>query len=124
MNTSVPIIDFPLAEGGAYQGELLFERVEDLPEKVTPNARSDEGYIVGHSETGHHHVVQDNDVDHFLASGKDAGLVSFLRVTGDHADVVHLRPYDTHHTLRLPKGTYRVRTQVEYRPEGWEKVVD
>jgi hypothetical protein len=50
--------------------------------------------------------------------------VSYLDVQTDHADVVHLRGLDTHETLRLPRGTWEIRRQQEWSPEGWRRVED
>ena len=104
------------------QGDVLFRRIDKLPEGVREQPRGAGPLIVTHSETGHHHVVPDAAVAHFMAP-QGGGLLSYLRVDTS-ADVVHLRPFDTHETLRLGAGVWEVRRQREWVPEGWRQVED
>ena len=78
--------------------------------------------IVAHSETGHHHAIDDGAVRYFSEPGSPT--LTYLAIDGQFADVVHHRPYDTHETLRLTKGLWEVRRQREWSPEGWRVVSD
>jgi hypothetical protein len=55
-------------------------------------------------------------------------LISYLsvgdNVSGGGADVIHMRPWDTHETLRLPSGTWKILRQREMSPQGWRRVED
>jgi len=108
----------------AAQGDLYLIRVDSLPanaKKVDPKG---EHYIVAHSETGHHHVVEaDPEVGYYVDPDNDrrAWLV-VDKIIG--AQLQHLRTYDTHETLLVPKGIIELRRQVEYTPQGLRKVVD
>src|SRR5262245_29430678 len=106
----------------AAQGDVLFRRIERLPEGVVerPTARP---MVIAHSETGHHHAIDDLGVRLYEQPLRDP-LLCFLAVEGPHADVVHQRPYDTHQTLRLGPGYWEVRRQREWTPEGWRRVED
>jgi hypothetical protein len=106
----------------AAQGDVLFRRVENLPSGVVERARHGT-IIVAHSETGHHHGIDDPSVRFFEMLTRDP-MVCFLSVDGDFADVVHARPHDTHETLRLSRGHWEVRRQREWTPEGWRRVED
>ncbi len=108
-------------ENQGAQGDVLFRRIEKVPAGATEQPRGKGGLIVAHSETGHHHVIPDAGVAHF-SNSKDA-LVSYLQVDTS-ADVVHLRAFDTHETLRLGAGAWEVRRQREHAPEGWRRVED
>lgn len=103
------------------QGDVLFRRIDKLPEdaKEVP----DKGRIVvAHSETGHHHAIDDTGVVRF--EGNDP-LIGYLQLASDHCDVVHHRPFDTHETIRLlGAGVFEVRRQREYTPEGYRRVED
>lgn len=106
------------------QGDVLFRRVERVPEgfvAAKPTAR----IVVAHSETGHHHAIDDTGV--VLYESKDP-LVCYLSMeTADHVDVVHHRSFDTHETMRLGGGVgavWEVRRQREWAPEGWRRVED
>jgi hypothetical protein len=106
----------------AAQGDVLFRRVDRLPDEVKKQERRG-SIVVAHSETGHHHVIRSPNVE--LYRGADP-LVSFLRLDCDFADVEHMRPFHTHETLRLlgAEGVptyFEVRRQREHVPEGWRQ---
>jgi hypothetical protein len=100
------------------QGDVLFRKVDTIPGDYHPQPRAGV-LVVAHSETGHHHVISSPDVTLY-----DNGnpWLCFLRLEAAFADVEHLRPYDTHETLRL-LGTeaaftcFEVRRQREYAPD-------
>src|SRR3990167_8125056 len=106
----------------AAQGDILIQRAEGVPDGSVTVKRIGGGLIVAESETRHHHMVHNRRVEMF-ADGKDP-LVCYLRVEGDHADLVHHRDVNPHETIRLPKGCYRIRRQREWTPEGWRVVND
>ena len=110
------------------QGDCLFRRVAKMPKEAQ---RSDEKgpLVVAHSETGHHHSIDERDgVAMFTVPGDP--LRCYLQLDGvEYADVVHHRAWDTHDTIRLLGGgkkatVYEVRRQREYVPEGWRRVED
>jgi hypothetical protein len=104
------------------QGDVLFVPVSELPVNAQP--ATDTGRIVvAHSETGHHHAIDDDGVVRFEVGDP---LCCYLRVDGLHADVVHHRSFDTHPTVRLfgHGGLYQVKRQREQTPRGWERVHD
>jgi ribosome modulation factor len=113
-------------ESIAAQGELLLSRVDEVPEGADRLESQDGRWLVlGHSETGHHHAI---DVQQFpevqLFELSDDQLNAYLKVGQPFADLVHLRGYDAHETLRLPKGTYQIRRQREHWIDGWRQVQD
>lgn len=109
------------------QGEILFIRVEDFDDAATAykTAAPENGrLIVGHSESGHHHVID-------LARSPNAQLLihstnQFIGrlVLGEDAEVEHLRSHDTHAPAQLPAGKYVVRWRREHSPEGLRRVQD
>ncbi len=103
------------------QGDVMFRRVASIPEGAEAQKRVGP-IVVAHSETGHHHTIPDECVTHYART--DSPLVSWLKIDGDHADVVHQRTFDTHETLRLGGGAWEVRRQREHTPEGWRRVDD
>lgn len=107
----------------AAQGDLLIRRIENLPEGLQPMKAENGNFIVAHSETGHHHVIAERPgVEVF--DGTDP-LVSYLRVVEQtEVTLEHLRNFDTHEPLTIKGGTYEIRRQREYTPEGWRKVAD
>lgn len=103
------------------QGDVLFRRIAALPEGAKPIDEKGR-IVVAHSETGHHHAIDDTGVVRFEMNDP---LVCYLQLAADHCDVVHHRPFDTHETIRLSgAGVFEVRRQREYTPEGWRRVED
>jgi hypothetical protein len=100
----------------AAQGDVLFRRIDEIPAETVE--RPAQGpIVVGHSETGHHHVIDDPAVALFEKTARDP-LLCYLWVHGDFADVSHQRPYDTHETLRLTRGAWEVRRQREWATDA------
>lgn len=113
-----------IKEQGA-QGDVLFLRVDRIPEAakdVTAIERSGGVLILSHSETGHHHAIDNPEVKMFREPGDP--MIAYLQIEGVGAEVVHHRSFDTHETIKLPAGLWQVRRQREYTPEGWRRVED
>jgi hypothetical protein len=112
----------------AAQGDCLFRRVTAVPKEAIKQKRKGV-LIVAHSETGHHHTIDDSRVGYYEVPGNP--LVAYLQL-GDcdeigGVDVVHQRNFDKHETLRLlgaPGDVWEVRRQREWTPEGWMRVLD
>jgi len=100
----------------AAQGDVLFRRLAALPSDAVEQPHVGR-LVVARSETGHHHVIDDRCVRRFERRPRDP-LLCFLSIEGSFADVVHLRPYDTHETLRLAPGIWEIRRQREWTLEG------
>lgn len=110
-------------ENCAAQGDLYITRVAALPEGIKMTQADGGRYIVAHSETGHHHVVEAEGC-HYYEVVEDP-LTAYLEVI-DATEVTlkHLRAWDTHDPLTIGPGIYRIRRQREYTPEGWRRVAD
>lgn len=114
----------------AAQGDVLFRRIDKLPDGLVPAGPTNGHLVVTHSETGHNHVML---LDRPTSAGdppavemfnhKDNALLSWLKVNRPTA-LEHQRPYDTHETLLFAPGIYEVRRQREYTPEGFRRVED
>ena len=105
------------------QGDILIRRIDKLPKDVI-KAKSENGkFIVAHSETGHHHSVTEHAGVQYYTT-KDP-MVAYLSVIEDvEAKLEHERTFDTHESILLKGGTYEIRRQREYTPEGWRRVED
>ena len=106
----------------AAQGDVLFIRAQKLPESAQHSDKLGD-IVVAHSETGHNHVVSENFEAKYFTEPSDP-FTCYLQIDSDFADVVHHRSFDTHETIRLPKGLWQVRRQREYTPEGYRMVED
>lgn len=104
------------------QGDVFFRRVARIPDGCTEAARVNGAIVVTHSETGHNHEIGGSPDTRLMEY--QGGLVAYLSIGDPFADVVHCRSFDTHRTIRLGRGTWEVRRQREYTPEGWRRVED
>lgn len=108
----------------AAQGEILFLRTDKIPEGLQ-TAKPENGHlIIGHSETGHHHVIDlKKSKQAQLLIDKTNALIAYLDI-GEDSIVEHLRSYDTHESIKLPAGKYQIRYRAEDTPQGWQRVMD
>jgi hypothetical protein len=103
----------------AAQGDILLSRVTSLPTSNLIEAPPVAGQLIlARSSTAHHHVVVGE-----ARLYREDDLTSYL-VAEEEVEVVHLRPHDTHETLRLGAGVWEVRRQREWVPAGWRRVED
>jgi hypothetical protein len=93
------------------QGDLLFISVEIVPEAAKPR----EGGVLQEGEsTGHAHRIIDLEgaqIFEYNRSWREPADV-YIRVTADSAPVVH----EEHHTITLPKGTFKINRAREFDP--------
>ena len=108
------------------QGDLLVERVADIPASGTQVFPGPDGAaVLAEGETtGHRHAIYDRITmfrDDSLAHDIPNGLyVGHVRVDGPCARIQH----DEHEAITLPKGTYRIRRQRELEPKDARIVAD
>ena len=108
------------------QGELYIRKVEALPDGCEPMKADAGRYIVGHSETGHHHVMDPATCDVLTgpAARNPDGMAILYAIVREPTEVKHLRRTDTHKSLNLEPGIYEIRPAREFSPEGWRRVAD
>ena len=115
----------PVARRQVAQGDVLFRRVPGLPKGCTPQKPEADGYVVAHSETGHHHTVDATGVKVYQSEDP---LVAYLVMESvESVDVEHQRSWDTHATFALLGdigACWEVRRQAERTPQGWARVQD
>lgn len=105
------------------QGDIMIIPVKAIPATAKVALAENGHYILAHSETGHHHVIEKTRAEVFEAA--DDSFVAYIRTLGDGAEIKHNRSFDTHETICLePNQTYEVRRQREYVPEGFRKAAD
>lgn len=104
----------------AAQGEITLIRVGDVtgaaPKGYAPLATENGKLVIGHSETGHHHVMEPTTAKAFVADKAPEGM-RILRLIVEQPTVLeHLRGHDTHEPLMVPPGEYDVRIAREHDP--------
>lgn len=109
-------------ENQAAQGDVFFKRIDEIPDVSGMKEEQKDAngnYILAHSETGHHHVIDGNVTEAF---NKDE-FVSYMKVN-EATNIRHLRDYDTHAPIQFKPGVYKVVRQREYTPQGLRRVQD
>lgn len=108
----------------ARQGDVLFIKVSAMPKNATVPCQSEHGqWIIAHSETGHHHVIDSPRAKVYEAA--DDAFTAWIKTGASGADVTHKREFHTHDTISLePNSTYMARRQREHAPEGWRRAAD
>ena len=102
------------------QGELCFTKIAKLPEGLTEVQRVNGRFIVGHSETGHHHYIDSINAKFYESPNPN---ICYLKIDGE-AYLEHAREFETHETQAFLPGIYQVDKQVENTPDGWRQVQD
>lgn len=85
--------------------------------------------ILGHSETGHHHVLEPVNKSVPISKAAlaliDAANDTFVELKlHQECQLVHLRGTDTHAGFVLPAGEYVRGIREEQSPAGWRRVAD
>lgn len=96
----------------AAQGELTITRLTTLPKSTGKSVAPVNGrLIVGHSETGHFHVI-DADAGEMMRVDEFLAYLNIKVAT----ELTHLRDYDTHEAIALQPGMYEIRIGREFDP--------
>lgn len=105
------------------QGEITIRRIGDVPKNrtrrngCTPLALENGRLVIGHSETGHHHVLSRNDgADVMVLDRPPEGMRILYAILENSTSLDHLRDHDTHDSIVLPPGEYEFRIAREYDP--------
>jgi hypothetical protein len=89
-------------------GENFLQPVAALPKGQTTKAKM---YIAGHSETGHHHVLESKADMEILETGSDRYVL-----IKEVATLFHKKSYDIHETVTIEPGVYKITHKTEYDP--------
>lgn len=103
----------------AAQGEITIIRIGDVPKKWSvagkPLALEGGKLIIGHSETGHHHVLERSAGASVTVLDKAPEGMRVLHAILEQANsLVHQRGHDTHEAIDLPPGEYEFRIAREF----------
>jgi hypothetical protein len=124
----------PIAQGEVliwmkkYAPKSVIEVIAGL-KNISEMKLENDQLILGHSETGHHHVLEAVRPQVHISKAAQA----LIDQTNDtfielklHEDckLVHLRGHDTHAGFILPAGEYIRGLREEQTPEGWRRVAD
>lgn len=98
------------------QGEITIIEIDALPDGMStrPVERTISGYIISHSESGHHHVLTGGDVME-RTDNVPAGMQIIYALLDAPADLVQDAPVP-HGGYALPPGLYEFRISREFDP--------
>lgn len=112
-------------EEASAQGELLFRKIDSLPEGLTKLLPEGGSYIVGHSETGHHHAIMPQEGVEVYANDNDPfSLYLVVDNPINEVELEHQRSYDKHASHYFKNGVYYIRRQWEDNGEDLVPVLD
>lgn len=92
-------------------GEVMLVPVIEVPEGMKQHRTK--SFIVAHSETGHHHVLE---CDQEMAVYSDEEENKFFVQLFAPGKLVHKKTYDSHKTLEADPIIYEVHPKREYNP--------
>ena len=98
------------------QGEIRAYRIDKIPGDVKPLAMDNGQFVIGHSETGHHHVLEADRVEVFEANTAPEGMRVLYALLETPGELKHLRGFDTHAPQAFAPGAYMFRTDREFDP--------
>jgi hypothetical protein len=107
----------------AAQGEITIRRIGDVPAKrcvagYTAMKPDNGRFIVGHSETGHHHVIDAAGASVDVLDRPPEGMRILRAILDKPAALEHLRGHDTHEPVMLQPGEYEFRIAREFDHYG------
>ncbi len=99
------------------QGEVTIIKVDSLPGDLVKSSanRVAKGWIISHSESGHHHILSDGEVMERPAGSGVAGMKILYAILDAPAEFVQDAPVP-HEKFSLPAGLYEFRLAREFDP--------
>lgn len=98
----------------AAQGEITIRRIAKIPAGCTAMKAEAGKFIIGHSETGHHHVIAAAGANVSVLDKPPEGMRILYAVVEKAVALNHLRDHDTHESIQLDPGTYEFRVAREF----------
>lgn len=102
----------------AAQGEITIIRIGDAVRGnhvSQPLALEGGKLIIGHSETGHHHVLEHaSGATVTVLDRAPEGMRILHAILAEPNKLIHERGHDTHETIALPPGEYEFRIAREF----------
>ena len=97
------------------QGEVRIKRLTDVPEidGLQQRKRGKNGFILAHSESGHHHLLTGGDV---LERPSNREGLEMLYAILDKPEQVIQDAASPHDAYTLPPGAYDIRISREFNP--------
>jgi hypothetical protein len=98
----------------ADQGEIRVTKIDRLPNGLAPISPENGVFIVGHSETGHHHVMTMDRAEFYADPNPPAGMTVLYAILAEPKELIHQRDFDTHEPILHAPGIYKFTTSREH----------
>ena len=99
------------------QGEIVARKIDALPNGLEPFTKENGKWIIGHSESGHHHVLDRPDVQVMRDPNPPAGMQILYAVLDNPTALIQERNNDAHEGLDLgDSGVIEFRISREWDP--------
>lgn len=98
----------------AAQGEIMVTRIDKMPDGLVPVEAENGVFIIGHSETGHHHVMTMERTRVFRDPNAPAGMNVLYAILDAPNALIHNRDFDTHQPIALQPGMYEISSGREF----------
>lgn len=98
----------------AAQGEITIRRIDAMPSGCMQMKPESGKFIVGHSETGHHHVIDAHGASVSVLDRPPEGMKILYAILENPTSLDHLRGHDTHESIMLDPGIYEFRIAREF----------
>jgi len=112
--------------GYGSQGEVDFQLIDELPEGLT-RVPSEAGLLIlGHSETGHHHVVKESSNVELYSANDNKGTL-FLVTKNNEVELEHMRDNHTHKSWLFPANKvvrFNTTREASDNELGWVRALD
>lgn len=105
------------------QGDVDWVPIAEIPADAIPVKPENGAYILAHSETGHHHVLDRVEGVTYYEAANDP-FSGFLEVVGAPVTLKHMRSHDTHLPHTISPGKYYISRGREWTPAGLRPVQD
>src|SRR5262245_11903670 len=103
------------------QGEIRMFRIDRVPvdAKRVKKERGEAHYVIGYSETGHHHVLVADRAKVFQDASAPEGMRILYAILESAGQLTHLRGFDTHAPHGFEAGhVIMFRCDREFDPYG------
>ncbi len=98
------------------QGEIYARKIKELPEGLEPFTEKDSSgaWIISHSESGHHHVIDGDGVT--VMERPTSGAIRILYAIVESPTQLRQDVAEAHEAHDLDSGIYEMRIAREYDP--------
>ena len=109
----------------AAQGEVNFELVDKMPEGLKPFETKGDHYILGHSESGNHHVMDRSDFDVFVGEDTTSdGMEILYALVKNPSSARQISSGNPHGEIKFDAGdVVKIYPSIDFDPYAEEAAI-